>query len=96
MDTVVSTKLFNNEQARITNLIYVYTKDYCLSRYTNYPKITYVVGSLIRSAKQPYITSPVVEVRLQVLLSNVGAFGQSVLRELSIVLAATEDIPCPL
>ena len=50
----------------------------------------------MRSAKQTYITSPVEEVRLQVLLCSVGAFGQSVLRELSMVLAATEVIPCPL
>ena len=95
MDTVVSTKLFNDEQARITNLRYVYTRDYYLSRYTNYPKITYVVGSLMRPAKQPYITSPVEEVQ-QVLLCSVGAFGQCVLCKLSVVLAVTEDIPCPL
>ena len=50
----------------------------------------------MRSDKQPYITSPVEEVQLQVLLCSVGAFGQSVLKELSMVFAATEGIPCPL
>ena len=44
----------------------------------------------MRSAKQPYITSPVEEVQLQVLLCSVGAFVQSVLCELSVVL-----VPCP-
>ena len=58
----------------------------------NYPKITYVVGDHIRSAKQPYITSPVEEVRPQVLLCSVGAFGQSVLRELSVVLADLQSV----
>ena len=49
----------------------------------------------MRSAKQHYITAPVEEVQ-QVLLCSVGAFGQSVLRKLSMFLAATEGIPCPL
>ena len=46
----------------------------------------------MRSVKQPYITSPVEEVRLQVLLCSVGAFGQFVLRELSLVLADLRSV----
>ena len=42
---------------------------------------------------QPYMASHVEVVRLQVLFCSVGAFGQSFLRELSVVLADLRPFP---